>query len=401
VTPFLAVDPVALIRSPLLLLLLLLPLVIIHELGHFFSAKAFGVKVLEFGIGFPPRIKGLVWKRGETEYTINWLPIGGFVRLLGEEDGTDPRSLAAQAPWKRLIVIYSGVAINFVAAVALFSFGFMLPRERSLSLAQITYVEPGSPAAEAQITGVMQDGSEPLQGLQPGDIVLEAEGREIANTAELVYANRLNLGEAQDWVIKRGNSILEADVYARWDPPEGQGPTGVLIGAPATCTGVDDEGNATNCQLLYPFTETVQHLAPWAAIDKGWQQLVDTVVLTKNELQVRLGGGTEGASLAGEDAPVFSGPVGIANTTNQLVSDAGWRPLIEMAGLLSLSLAVFNFLPIPGLDGGRALFIWIELVRGGRRISAEREGLIHLAGLALLFAVFIVVTVEDVRRLIA
>ena len=398
---FLAVDVVALIRSPFLLLLLLLPLVIIHELGHFVSAKAFGIKVLEFGIGFPPRIKGLVWRRGETEYTINWLPIGGFVRLLGEEDPSDQRSLAAAAPWKRLIVIYSGVAINFVAAIALFSFGFMIPRERSLTLAQITHVEPGSPASEAFITGTMQDGSEPLQGLQPGDIVLEAEGRDIANTYELVYVNRLNLGETQEWVVKRGSSLLTAEVFARWDPPAGQGPTGVLIGAPATCTDIDDEGNATNCQLLYPFTETIQYLAPWDSIPKGWQALADNVVLTKNELQVRLGGGSDGASINGGEGPIVNSPVGLAAATNQIVEQAGWRPLIELAALLSLSLAVFNFLPIPALDGGRALFIWIEIARGGKRLSPEREGVIHFAGMVLLLGFISVIMFLDIERLLA
>jgi regulator of sigma E protease len=400
-TPFLAVDPVALIRSPLLLLLLLLPLVIIHELGHFISAKAFGIKVLEFGVGFPPRIKRLAWRRGETEYTINWLPIGGFVRLLGEEDPGDPRSLAAAAPWKRLIVIYAGVAINFVAAIALFSFGFMIPRERSLSLAQITFVEPGSPAAEALIEGTMQDGSDPLQGLQPGDIVLEAEGRDIANTFELVYVNRLNLGETQEWVVKRGSSLLTAEVFARWDPPAGQGPTGVLIGSPSTCADVDDEGNGINCQLLYPFTESVQYFAPWDTIPRGWQALVDNVVLTKNELQVRLGGGTDGASLNGGEGPIVNSPVGLAAATNEIVKEAGWRPLIELAALLSLSLAVFNFLPIPALDGGRALFIWIEMIRGGKRISPEREGMIHFAGMVLLLAFIAFIMILDVERLIA
>ena len=94
-----AFDPIAILRAAVPFLSLLVLLVVLHELGHFFAAKAFGIKVLEFGVGFPPRVKGLVWKKGETEYTINWLPIGGFVRLLGEEDPTDPRSLAAAPRW--------------------------------------------------------------------------------------------------------------------------------------------------------------------------------------------------------------------------------------------------------------------------------------------------------------
>ena len=101
-----AFDPIAILRAAVPFLSLLVLLVVLHELGHFFAAKAFGIKVLEFGVGFPPRVKGLVWKKGETEYTINWLPIGGFVRLLGEEDPSDPRSLAAAPRWKRLVVLF-------------------------------------------------------------------------------------------------------------------------------------------------------------------------------------------------------------------------------------------------------------------------------------------------------
>ena len=171
-----AFEPGSIAFAAFLFLITLVPLVIIHELGHFVAAKLFGIKVLEFGFGFPPRIKGLSWRKGETEYTINWLPIGGFVRLLGEEDPTDPRSLAAAARWKRLTVMAAGVIMNVVLAVALFAVGFMVPRERSLSEAQVTAVAPGSPAAEATISGKMRDGSAPLQGIQPGDLVLHDIG---------------------------------------------------------------------------------------------------------------------------------------------------------------------------------------------------------------------------------
>ncbi len=196
-----AFDIAAIARSALPFIGILIALVLIHEFGHFVAAKAFGVKVLEFGVGFPPKIWGK--KFGETEYTVNWLPIGGFVRLLGEEDPSDPRSLAAQARWKRLTVLYAGVVMNLGAAILLMSIGFMIPRERSLSLAQIVQVADNSPASEARISGEMRDGSEVLQGLQPGDIVLEAAGRDIKNTNELVYAIRLNLGETQTWVLNR------------------------------------------------------------------------------------------------------------------------------------------------------------------------------------------------------
>lgn len=392
-------EPLTILRAIFLFCLLLFPLVVIHEFGHYIMAKIFKIKVLEFALGFPPRAK-VLWRGPETEYTFNWLPLGGYVRLLGEEDPTDKRSLAAAAPWKRLVVLYAGVGMNVIAAVLLFAVGFMIPRERPLTMAQISEVAQGSPAAEARVTGEMRDGSMPAQGLQPGDLVLEAEGREIKNTNELVFVNRLNLGETQTWIINRGGSTLTAEVYARFHPPAGEGPTGIRISSPATCTGVDEEGLPTNCELLYPFSEN-QWFWPWEAIPKGAQSLWDTVILTKNELQVRFGGSSSGGTPGGEDAPVFSGPIGIADTTNQLVDQAGWRSLIELAALLSLSLAVFNVLPIPALDGGRAVFVFIEMVRGGRRISPEREGLVHLIGMAVLLSSVVVISYFDLARILS
>ena len=377
---------------------ILIVLVVIHEAGHFFAAKAFGIKVLEFGVGFPPRIKGLVWRKGETEYTVNWLPIGGFVRLLGEEDPEDPRSLAAAPRWKRLVVMVAGVVMNLVLALLLFTIGFMIPRDRDLTLAQVVETAAGSPAAEAQISGTLRDGTAPLQGLQPGDIVMEVNGREVRNVNELIFTTRRYLGETQEWVISRGNSTLQADVYARWHPPAGEGPTGIRVGAPTVCNDIDANGDPINCQLRFPFTESLWY-PPWSAVGKGWEALVDAVVITKNELQVRFGGGGGGGGVS-EDQPIFTGPVGIADTTGDIIDAAGWRSLIELAALLSLSLGVFNVLPIPGLDGGRMLFVFIEIARGGRRISPEKEGLVHFMGIATLLAGMVVITYFDIARLV-
>jgi regulator of sigma E protease len=288
--------------------------------------------------------------------------------------------------------------MNIVLAIVLLAVGFMVPRDRSLALAQVAEVAPSSPAAQAKVTGEMRDGSQPLQGLQPGDIVLQVEGREIKNTSELIYANRLHLGETQTWILNRGGSLLTAEVYARWHPPADQGPTGIRVSAPATCTDVDADGNPINCQLLYPFTESVSY-APWAAFPKAMSSLVDTLVLTKNELRVRFGGGGGGA--ADDDQPTFTGPVGIADTTGQIIDEAGWRSLIEFAALLSLNLGIFNALPIPMLDGGRMLFVFIEILRGGRRIAPEKESLVHLTGFALLMAGVLIVTYFDIARLVS
>lgn len=391
-----AFDPIAILRATVPFISLLVVLVVLHELGHFVAAKAFGIKVLEFGVGFPPRVKGLVWKKGETEYTINWLPIGGFVRLLGEEDPTDPRSLAAAPRWKRLVVMAAGVFMNALVAVILMTVSFMVPRERDLSRAQVSQVASGSPAAEARVTGEMRDGSQPAQGLQPGDIVLEVEGREIMNTNELIFANRINLGETQKWIINRGGSTLTAEVYARWHPPAGEGPTGIRVGAPSTCLVLGDDG-CEQSELIYPYTESVWY-PPWEALPKGVSYLKDIVVLTVNEVRVNVGGGGGGGSSGG---PAFTGPVGIADQTGEIIKEAGWRPLIEMAALLSLNLAIFNALPIPMLDGGRMFFVVVEILRGGRRIAPEKEALVHLTGFALMMASVLVVTYFDIARIVS
>ncbi|MGH2609430.1 MAG: M50 family metallopeptidase [Tepidiformaceae bacterium] len=394
--PFLAVEPFDIFRNGGVFLLLLVPLVVVHEFGHFLAAKAFGIKVLEFGIGFPPKAITYL-KKGETEYTLNWLPIGGFVRLLGEEDPSDPRSLAAAPAWKRLTVIYAGVVMNVVLAIVLLAVGYMVPRDIDFTRAQVTSVADGSPASEAKVTGEMQDGTEPKQGVQPGDIVLEVEGRQVRNTSEMIYANRLNLGEEQTWILNRGGSLLEATVYARWHPPAGQGPTGITIGAPSICNDVDADGNPINCQLLYPFTES-ESFWPWEAFPKGVGSLKDSLVLTYNEIRVRFGGGGGGAATS--DEPAFTGPVGIASQTGELIDEAGWRPIIELAALLSLNLAIFNALPIPMLDGGRAAIVFVEIARRGKRIAPEREALIHLTGFALLMTTVLVITFFDIQRLV-
>ena len=389
-----AFDPTAIARAVGPFLGLLLALVVIHEFGHFLAAKAFGIKVLEFGIGFPPKAVTYL-RRGETEYTLNWLPIGGFVRLLGEEDPSDPRSLAAAPRWKRLTVMFAGVFMNFILAIVLMTIGFMVPRERALTMAQIEQVAVGSPAATAPITGEMRDGTPPQQGLQPGDLVLSVDGTEIKNTSELIYQNRLHLGETQTWLVSRGGSLLTAKVYARWHPPDGEGPTGIRVGPPATCSAYDNDGNCTQAQLVSPYTESVSY-PPWEAFPKGLNALWETVVISKNELQVRFGGGGGGSA----DGPAFQGPVGIASQTGDIIKDSGWRPLIELAALLSLNLAIFNALPLPMLDGGRMFFVLIEIVRGGRRIAPEKEALVHLTGFALLMGAVLLVTVFDIQRIV-
>jgi regulator of sigma E protease len=347
--------------------IILVILVVVHELGHFLTAKWFGVKVLEFGIGYPPKLFGK--KIGDTEYTFNVLPLGGFVRLLGEEDPSDPRSLAAQAHWKRIVVMAAGSFMNVLLPVLLFAISYMIPQEVPAGLAQVTYVWPESPAERA--------------GVRQGDIILAVNGREVENVSEAAYLIRLNQGETMTWRLRQqgeqgaqsvagGGTLIEVDVRARWAPPQGQGPTGISLG---------QRGD---------FTET-QQLPIWEAIPRGFRATLESLVLARNQVI---------SWIAARQRPEgITGPVGIAQVTGEVVEQAGWVRLFELAALLSINLAVLNILPLPMLDGGRILFVVIEMLRGGRRIAPEREALVHFIGFVVLIGLVIVISVFDVMRI--
>jgi len=340
------------VTSALLFVSILLALVLAHEAAHFATAKLFGIRVHEFGVGFPPRIGG---KRfGETEYTVNWLPIGGFVRLEGEENPSGPRSLAARPAWQRLIVLSAGA--------------LMIPHEVPEGNAEITQVVPGSPAAEA--------------GLQEGDVILAIEGRTTKNLIEASRYVRVYQGKTVDLLVRRAGEELTIPVYARWAFPDGQGPTGIQI-APVA---VASDGSA--------FTVTESE-APWTAVGNGFRLTWDTMILARNQVV---------SWFKGASGPEFQGPVGIAQTTGEVASAAGSAqgaisPLLELAALLSINLGILNLLPLPMLDGGRMFFVVVEVLRGGKRIAPEREALVHLVGFVAFMALALVVTFYDVSRI--
>ncbi len=351
-----------LIYSVLPFLGMIVALVVIHELGHFFTAKMFGVKVLEAGVGYPPRVWGFTWR--DTIYSINALPLGGFVRLLGEEDPTHPESLAAQAAWKRLIILFAGSGMNFILPIALFAMAFMIPRDVSPGPTVIQGVVAGSPAAEA--------------GLKSGDRIISLDGNSIKNVQETGRHIRLNMGQTIDFKVQRqvfggGSETLEIPVDARWAAPSGQGPTGISI------------------SNLYPSITEKESYPIWEAIPKGWQSTWDSLILARNQVIAFFKGGS---------GPDVAGPVGIAQATGDVVKESGWQTLLDLAALLSINLAIVNVLPLPMLDGGRIAFVLLEVARRGKRVAPEKEAIVHLVGLALIITMAVVVTYFDVIRII-
>jgi regulator of sigma E protease len=356
---------------------MLVALIVAHELGHYFTAKFFRVKVLEAGLGYPPRAWGFTW-RG-TIYSVNWLPLGGFVRLLGEEDPSDPESLAAQPAWKRLIVLAAGSGMNLLLPIILFGIFYMVPHDRPVGPAIIEVVEGNSPAAEA--------------GIQPGDVIQELDGREVNNTSDAGRIIRLNMGETIEFTVLReatggGEQVLNLPVKARWDPPSGQGPTGIRIAnraqtIPQCATFENPPPECTPTER--------ESYGPLGALGKGWTSTWDSLVLARNQIIGLFHGG---------QGPDVAGPVGIAQATGEVVRESGWLTLLNFAALLSINLAIINMLPLPMLDGGRIAFVLLEVVRGGRRIAPEKEAIVHLVGLALILTMAVVVTYFDILRII-
>ena len=334
---------------------ILVVLILIHELGHFATAKLSKVTVEEFGLGFPPRL--LSFKKGDTLYSLNLIPLGGFCRMAGEEDPKVPGSLASKSIKTRLMVLSAGSIMNALLPILLFSIAFMIPTSLIVGDMMVNEVAPNSPAEEA--------------GIMPGDTILELDGREIRNIHDLVYNTHLNLGAEVTLLLGRDDTQEKVSLVPRWDPPEEQGAMGVMV----------ELQNATTIKESYPF---------WEAIPKGTIYSVETLILFKNEIM---------RWFIAKEGPQVAGPVGIAQLTGE-AAKSGIGVLLEFTAFLSMNLAIINLLPIPGLDGGRIVFVAIEGIRRGKKISPKKEGLVHLIGFTILILIIVLISYQDILRII-
>lgn len=326
-------------------------LILFHELGHFIAARLTGVRVDEFGLGFPPRLLTL-FRAGGTRFTLNLIPLGGFVRPVGEDDPTVPGGLASASKRVRFAVVSAGALTNLIIAWLVLAAGFAggWPDRVAISL-----VVEGSPAEQS--------------GLLAGDVVLEADGHTIHYQVQLAQAVVDHLGEPLSLTVQRDSSELELVITPRTEWPEDQGPMGVEL---------------TILEVQY---------APLAALVRAGQEVglyvQDTLLLPSRILR--------GEIPLAAARPI--GLVGLKQISDRAVEVAQqaqrWTPLIHLTAAISVALGVSNLLPLPALDGGRLMFILIEAVRG-RRLSPEREGRAHIIGFVVLLTLMVVINALDI-----
>ncbi len=355
-----------------LFFLILGSLVVLHELGHFVTARLAGVRVLEFGIGFPPRAK-VLRSSGETLYTLNWLPIGGFVKLEGEDgdDTDDPRSFVNASLPTRLVILIAGVAMNLLTAFMIFLVIAWLAAP--VVGIKIPVVEPGSPAEAA--------------GLRADDAIVSVDGRRhdlfaLAN-ANVLGDLRERTGETVVLGIERGDG-REEDV------------TVTLRGADA----IDEDTGALGIRVSDPNTGFPPHFSgdylqrdPLSAAAIAWDE-------TLRWFGLILGGLGELARGFISDPtapPPVQGPIGIATSIGEIFWGFGPVMTLYVAGILSANLALVNALPFPPLDGGRMLVLVLKRIFG-TRISLQAERLTYFVGFAFLMVFLLWVTVFDVIR---
>ncbi len=348
-------------------------IILAHELGHFILAKRAGVRVDEFGFGLPPRIFGI--KRGETIYSINWLPLGGFVKIYGEEgkkegDKDKGRAFYNRPIWTRAKILLAGVTMNFLLAALLLGIGHWI------GLPSIIEDEAVGELREVkvQITQVLTGGPAEQAGIKIGDEIVELKAAGVSLPVETVkqvqdFASDRQ-GEKIAVVVQRGEQKLEKELVPRTEFPENQGPIGIGLGRTAI--------------VSYPWYQAF-YRGIASAVNLTWFILA-TFGLVLWQL-----------ILSGKLIVEVAGPVGIFDLTNQ-ATQLGFIYILQFAAILNINLAIINALPFPALDGGRLLFLLIEKIKGSP-VSQKIEQYTHLVGFAILIALMLAVTWRDIIRI--
>jgi regulator of sigma E protease len=409
----------------------------LHEFGHFITAKRTGVKVEEFGIGMPPRLFGI--KRGETIYSLNAVPVGAFVKAAGENDPTVPRSLAGKGPWTRLGIYAAGPVMNIFLAFILLSAFFALP--------------VGVLAGDGLMVGsVVGNSSAEQAGIQSGDIIVEVNGEPIHTQSDMQNViNSVKEGEEITLLLLRNRQQIQTTVKPQIDPTQGQRVIGVYIywnmvsqvneGSPSYDAGIraGDYIRTINGQLIYDnasMSSAMGSVAEGEKIDLVLQRAgnMTTPSLTNGSddtlpgVEMRY---VPGAHIEQVRVPVWRafylgardiiympvliieaipqmisspstalvGPIGAGQLTVEVVRSFGSSSIVFMASMISLGIAIFNFLPIPPLDGGGMLVAFIEGCRRGKRLSPRTVRLAYTIGTGFLIALVVLIFTLDIYRL--
>jgi len=353
----------------------LVVLMVIHEFGHFIIAKKFGVRVDEFGIGYPPRLFGK--KFGETLYSVNLLPLGAFVRIYGEEGGVDDyRSFVGKKIWQRVLIVLGGVVAFWIASYVIFSIVFLIGADLPIGDTDAT----GLTNARVQIISVSKDSPADIGGIKAGDIILNLKSGENNQQVNLIkdFQNftKENAGKELQVSVKRDNQIINLNFVPRTDEqiPAGQGRTGVGIERVATL-----------------INKTAWWQAPWQGAVYTWTTTVNAVKglwLTFSML------------FAGKGAPAgaeFAGPLGITVFLAQ-AANLGAGFFLYFIGSISVFIALFNLFPIPALDGGKLIFLIIEKIMG-KPVPVRVEQIITAVFFFILIALSLFITIRfDIPR---
>ncbi len=421
-------------------------LILIHEIGHFATAKLFGIEVQEFGIGLPPRLFGI--RRGGVLYSINLIPLGGFVRVLGEDGKSfEPGSMQTKSRLQRTIFITAGSLMNLLLAFVLITAMVGIQGE-SKSNVYVAEVEAASPAQQA--------------GWQAGDRFLTVAGTDVTSIDQVVSLTERYAGKEMPVTLLRGKQIVHTEVVPRKNPPPNSGRTGIKItgspvatilvaevepGSAADRAGIrqgdviraigdlpvedasaysiglqihagtsqpvtiERGGQVMTVTLAIPSLapdqeevdsgmsvrqDVIYHALPWwKIVPQGAMDTLSTLRRMFEGLIMLIRGGVSLGSVAG--------PIGMGQLTSEVLAVSAaptWVTLANIMILLSLNLAVLNLLPFPALDGGRLLFVVIETIRG-KRVAPEKEGMVHFVGLVILLAVMFVVAFIDIDRLVS